>query len=274
MGDEGTERSTLDIREAMAAEGKRLVDAARERGLTIRLLGGLAVRDHCEVLAFCSRDYSDLDVVARSADIVALVDFFAALGYREILHARQATGGSQAQFARPCEHRGPDGAPAHEDDHVDVFLDVFVMDHRIDLRDRLDLDPYTLSVGDVLLTKLQINESDVRDLRDIVTILKDRPVGDDEAPGVVNASYIAELCSADWGMHHDVVGNLQAVGELLPRLGLGADEEARVELSRQRLLDALEQAPKSRRWRWRARAGTRRPWHNEVEERDGQYGTG
>jgi hypothetical protein len=255
----------LAAREMMAAEGKALVDAARDSGLTLRLVGGLAVRDHCEVLDFCSRDHTDLDMVSLSATIVRLVAFFRGRGYAEDPHARQATGGDQARFWRPCIHG--DGTPIHGDDHVDVFLDAFVMDHRIDLRPRLDVERYTLPLSDLLLTKLQICESDTRDLRDAVTILKDRVLGDEDTPGVINASYIARLCAADWGMHYDVLRNLTAIADLLPRLGLGAADTARVEAARARLQAAIEGAPKTRRWRWRAKAGTRLAWHAEVEER-------
>lgn len=252
----------------MAAEGKRLVDAARERGLTLRLIGGLAVRDHCEVLEFCSRDHSDLDMVGRSSSIVAMVEFFAAHDYAEDVHARQATQGNQARFVRPCAHRDGGGGPIHSDDHVDVFLDAFVMDHRVDLRNRLEAEPYTLPLADLLLTKLQIYHSDERDLRDAVTILKDRRTGDDDAPEKINVPYIARLCAMDWGLYHDVVGNLAALEELIPALPLSEADAARAEAARHEVLAAIEAAPKSRRWRWRARAGTRRRWHNEVEERD------
>jgi hypothetical protein len=257
----------LAAREAMAAEGKALVDGARARGLQLRLVGGLAVRDHCEVLDFCSRDHSDLDMVSLSSTVVPLVAYFADQGYAEDPHARQATGGNQARFWRPCAHGH--GAPVHDDDHVDVFLDTFVMDHRIDLRPRLAVEPYTLPLADLLLTKLQIYESDTRDLRDAVTILKDRVLGAEDVPGVINAAYIARLCAQDWGLCHDVLRNLSTLARLLPTLGLSAADAERVETARARLQAAIEGAPKTRRWRWRAKVGTRRAWHNEVEERDG-----
>jgi hypothetical protein len=267
---EGTRNDLLAAREQMAAEGKELVDQARARGLKLRLVGGLAVRDHCEVLDFCSRDHSDLDMASLSATVVDLVAFFAARGYTEDPHARQATGGTQARFWRPCVHGGD--RPVHEDDHVDVFLDTFVMDHSIDLRQRLDIEPYTLPLSDVLLTKLQIYESDTRDLRDAVTILKDRVLGEEDVPGVINGAYIARLCAADWGLYHDVLRNLSALADLIPSLGLAPHDAARVEASRARLEAAIEDEPKTRRWRRRARKGTRRAWHNEVEERDGTGG--
>lgn len=93
----------------MAAEGRRIVDAARERGLTLRLIGGLAVRDHCEELAFCSRDHSDLDMVGLAREVGGLVSLFEALGYRERIHVREATMRGQAQFVRKCAHESADG---------------------------------------------------------------------------------------------------------------------------------------------------------------------
>ena len=267
MSNETAQDERSAAREMMAAEGKTLVDAARDRGLKLRLVGGLAVRDHCEVLDFCSRDHSDLDMVSLSSSVVPLVAFFADQGYAEDPHARQATGGNQARFWRPCIHG--DGVPIHADDHVDVFLDTFVMDHRIDLRSRLDVELYTLPLSDLLLTKLQIYESDTRDLLDAVTILKDRALGNEDVPGVINAAYIAELCAGDWGLSYDVLRNVSAIADLVPALGLSASDAERVETARARLQAAIEAAPKTRRWRWRAKVGTRRAWHNEVEERDG-----
>ena len=255
----------------MAAEGRRIVDAARERGLTLRLIGGLAVRDHCEELAFCSRDHSDLDMVGLTREAGELVSLFEALGYRERLHVRAATRLRQMQFGRDCVHGSADGAYAvHAEDHVDVFLDVFRMDHAVDFRERLAIEPYTVSAGDLLLTKLQVFRAEERDLHDIVTLLKDDELAAEDAPGTVNVTYVAELCARDWGLYYDVTQNLRHCAESLATYGLEREEEEHVRAALARLTQAIEEAPKTRSWRWRAKIGTRRRWHELVEEQDGE----
>jgi hypothetical protein len=184
---------------------------------------------------------------------------------------REATMHGRAQFVRECAHGSADGAYAvHAEDHVDVFLDVFRMDHRVDLRDRLTIEPYTVSVGDLLLTKLQMSRAEERDLRDIVTLLNDDELAVEDAPGTVNVAYLAELCARDWGLYYDVTRNLRRCDETLAAQGLEREDEERVRAALARLNLAIEAAPKTRAWRWRAKVGTRRRWNEHVEEQDGE----
>jgi hypothetical protein len=271
MSTQDPTETLLRSRAQMAAEGRRLVDAARERGLTLRLIGGLAVRDHCKELAFCARDHSDLDMVGLGDEVAGLVKLFEAQGYRERVHVRAATLRGQAQFVRDCVHGGADGDfSVHAEDHVDVFLGRFHMDHKVDLRGRLTIEPYTVSAADLLLTKLQIFAAEERDVRDVVTLLKDDELAGEDGPGAVNVAYLAELCAADWGLYHDVLKNLRRCAESLGVLALKPADESRVRAALERLSEAIEAAPKTRAWRRRARLGTRRRWHEHVEEQDGE----
>jgi hypothetical protein len=265
MADRQTSTAVLATRDAMVDEGRRIVDAARKRGVVLRLYGGLAVRAHCNVIAFCERDYSDIDMIGLRAQRRDIVLLFRELGFTENYHFSQATRGRQLQFVRPCLH-DDDGARAHDDDHVDVSLDTFRMDHDIDLTGRLGLDDYTIPVSDQLLTKLQVFKPDEKDARDVLTLLKDLELKEDEAPGVIGLSYVAARCADDWGLYHDVERNLERCARLLPGYRLSEDEERRVLDGLARMRRAIEDAPKSRRWRWRAKVGERRPWHNDVEE--------
>jgi len=259
----------LATREDMIADAIRFIDAAREQGLVLRLIGGLAVRFHCETLDFCERDHGDIDLVGHRRDANRLATLFAALGLEENVHVRLATGGRQLQFAREGRHRAEWARYGqHSDDHVDVFLDTFKMDHAIDLTDRLDLDGYTITVSDVLLTKLQMANLNEKDERDIFTLLQDLELGTADNPGAIDVPYLARLCARDWGLFHDVESNLALLRARLDAYELGPGERDRLLTNLTRLEEAIQAEPKSRAWRLRARVGTRRPWHDTVEEQD------
>ena len=253
----------------MIAEAKGIIDAAREQGIVLRLIGGLAVRLHCETLDFCERDHGDIDLVGHRRDADRIAGFFADLGYEEKLHVRQATEGRQLQFATECRHKDEWARYApHNNDHIDVFLDTFKMDHAIDLTDRLNLDEYTISVSDVLITKLQIAKINERDERDIFTLLADLELGTADNPGAIDVPYIARLCSRDWGLFHDVNISLAHLRKRLDDYPLAPGARDRVRSKLDRLEDAIEVQPKSRAWRVRQKIGTHIPWHDMIEEQD------
>lgn len=258
---------TAATRSDMIVEARRIIDTARERGIVLRAFGGLAVRMHCQVVGFCERDYSDLDMVGLVRQFEQIVALTKELGYRENVLVGQATQYRQLQFFRRCEHVDARAHFfVHPDDHIDVFLDTFRMDHDIPLKDRLALDSYTISVTDTLLTKLQIYRLDEKDMRDILTLLKDLVLGDEDRPDVINVAYIAGCCARDWGLYHDVMTNLELCRERVGDYGLSTVDLERIQQNLGRLVAALEAAPKPLSWRARAKVGTRRPWHNELEE--------
>ncbi len=259
----------ISTRAAMIAEAKSIIDTARDQGVVLRLLGGLAVRLHCQSLDFCERDHGDIDLVGHRRDSERIGKIFAELGYKEVFHVRQATAGRQLQFTREPQRQN-DWARyrPHEDDHVDVFLDTFKMEHVIDLSDRLELDDYTLSVSDVLITKLQIAGLNEKDERDIFTLLSDLDLSSDDRPGTLDVSYLAGLCASDWGLYHEVLLNLEHLRQRLDAYSLEAHQRDRVAGRLTQLGQAIVSHPKSHAWRLRAKIGTRLPWHETVEEQD------
>ncbi len=257
------------VRNEMLDEGRRLVDAARADGLTLRLLGGLAVREHCRTHELCERDYSDLDMVALAKQSHRLPAVFAGFGYTEDYDVYATTTGAQLQFVRPCAHGdGPAGDSAHAEDHVDVFLDNVRMDHDIALARRLEIEPYTVPLTDLLLSKLQIFRLKEKDVRDVVTMLADHEVGDEDGPALINEVYIGELCGDDWGLFYDVAGSLARVDKHAAEYELDDAQLERVRRGVVRLIGAIDGAPKSLRWRLRARVGTRKAWHNQIDDQE------
>jgi hypothetical protein len=260
-----------DVRSDMFTEAIRIIDTARGRGVTLRLIGGLAVRKHCTEIDFCDRDYGDIDMVGLRAQMKGLVQVFQSLGYRENMHVANATGARQLQFYRECTHR--DAAShyfIHPDDHVDVFMNTFKMDHDIDLRKRLHIDEYTISVSDLLISKLQIAKINEKDIRDILTIFMDTELGDTDVGNRINVRYIARLCAGDWGLTQDVLQNLERCDQAPGGYGMDGEQERRVRLSLADVRQAVKSVPKSPIWKLRALFGKRLPWHREVEGQDAE----
>jgi hypothetical protein len=262
----------IEARQDMIEEARRIIDAGRTAGLVLRLFGGLAVRAHCELAYVCERDYSDIDMIGLRKQYKEIPALFAQLGYKENPHVRQATANRQLQFYRQCDH--PDAELhyfIHPDDHVDVFLDAFRMDHEVPLSDRLEIEDYTISLSDVLLTKLQAAHMDEKDERDVVSLLSQSPLGETDERGAINAAYIARLCAGEWGLYYDVLAGVAHVREFLPgRDDLDPALAERVRSSLDRLEAAIEHEPKSTKWKLRARVGTRAQWRETVEEQEGE----
>ncbi len=287
MADNAPQTLVVATREQMIAEAKGIVDAARARGLVLRLLGGLAARQYCRSLDFCERDHGDIDLIGHRRDAARIEGLFADLGYRENRHVQMATQGRQLQFVRKCEH-GDEWSEyrPHDEDHADVFLDTFKLEHAIDLSDRLELDDYAITASDVLVIKLQMAQLEEKDERDVFTLLQDLPLlGDDGAPSggaadgaspgrqgpaghrvAIDVAYIAGLCAHDWGLFHDVQTNLAHLQTRLAAFGADAEVDARVQGALNVIERAIEAEPKPAAWRLRAKVGTRVPWRNTVEE--------
>jgi len=245
------------------AEARAIIDAARERGLHLRLLGALAVIQQCPnhvwLLERTNRILTDLDFMGYEREVRDIERMFEELGYR-VLGGRGVT--MDVWVGRRI-FEDPEGRRRR----VDVFHDKLEFSHPIDLRGRLDLDPVTIPLTDLLLEKLQIVEINEKDLKDLVVLFLEHPVADREAPGSFDASYVVRLLSEDWGFYYTVSLNLDRVRRYLRTIpDLDDGQRALVEERIDHLWNEVEAAPKSLRWKLRARVGPRKRWYNEVGE--------
>ena len=78
---------------------------------------------------------------------------------------------------------------------------------------------------------------------------------------------MAGLLARDWGFHHTATANLAALRDDPAGNGSAGTVRGRVDA----LLGAIEAAPKSVRWRARARVGERMQWWQDVDEREAVY---
>lgn len=271
-------RTPLRRADRLMAAAMDMIDAARERGALIRLTGGLAIRRYCTDLAFMDRAYSDIDLIGLSSQRSELHDVFTQLGYAENRYVAQATDGGQLQYIKveALEHareeaRGEAG-PHYEPplvDHVDVFLDVMRMDHDLDVSGRLDTDDYAITPADAAIAKLQIGKINQKDVHDVIALFKDVPLRGTDDDNGIDVQYIADVCSRDWGLYHDLTTNLDITIAMVDEYGLGEAEQERVYAGLAAVKDAVESAGKTFRWRLRASLGQRVAWRREIEDTEG-----
>jgi hypothetical protein len=238
-------------------EGRRLVAEAAARGFALRLIGGVAIwlRASEEARAALGRDYPDLDLVARKRDSRLLRDLLEQLGYAPE-RVFNATHG-----AKRLLYHAADGSY-----HLDVFLDVFEMSHKLVFADRLDLEAPTLPAAELLLTKLQVAEVNRKDLSDAAMLLWDHELASRDGERRLNATYLESVCVDDWGLYTTVTDNLARLHDLLGELVADAEAVARVDTRAADLGERLKSAPKGPRWRLRAKVGRRKRWYETPEE--------
>jgi hypothetical protein len=226
--------------DARVAEGVAVVEAAQAGGATLRLLGGAAVILHGSGVAH--REIGDLDAVTRRKDGKALTAVLLERGYEAETRFNALHGDRRLIF------HGPAGK-------LDVFVDRFEMCHRLDLGSRLAIDSPTIPVSDLLVTKLQVVELNEKDARDLAELLRHHELG--AGPGDhFDAEYLGSLVSDDWGLWRTLTGTLDRLPALAPDV---APQAAAVRA-------VLDEAPKGRRWRMRAKVGDRKRWYELPDD--------
>jgi hypothetical protein len=238
----------------VVSEGRRLLARAAEEDVPLRLLGGVAIklRSPRELPAAFARGYVDLDFVTKKKTAGPAAELFRAEGYEPHVAFNALHGGERLLFF-DNEH----------DRQVDVFVGSFSMCHKIALDERLDVDPVSIPLGELLLTKLQIAELNEKDVRDTLALLHDHPLGDADGE-TLNAGRVAVLCAGDWGLWRTITGNLVSCRAFADTYDV--PERATLDERLDALLERIEAEPKSRAWRLRARIGERKRWYDLPEE--------
>jgi hypothetical protein len=228
------------VTQALVSEGVALVQSAQREGTTLRLLGGAAVVVHGSGVPY--REIGDLDAVTGRKDVKRLTALLAQRGYEAQTRFNALHGDRRLIFY------GPAGK-------LDVFIERFEMCHRLELGPRLALDSPTIPVTDLLVTKLQVVELNEKDARDLAELLRHHPLGAGDGDHF-DTEYLGALVGDDWGLWRTLTGTLDRLPALVPDV---AEQSAA-------LRRALDDAPKGRRWRMRARVGERKRWYELPDD--------
>jgi len=241
----------------MEEEARRVIDAAREQGVQLRVIGGLAVKLRCPSAEHraISRTYGDLDLVGYRRQRPQTHQVMESLGYVPNWRFNTLQGHRRLLFER-----------AETGHALDIFLDVFVMCHQLNFAGRLELDEYTVPLADLLLSKLQIVELNEKDVKDIYALVQDHGFGLGDDPEEIDIGFITKLCGSDWGWYRTVTWNIDKVLALAEDYLDEGEARERVVSRLHYLGQAIEEAPKSLKWKGRARLGQRVRWYDIPEE--------
>ena len=243
--------------DALGAEAQRILEKANTAGASVRLTGSLAVQRRCPSfghLAHAGREFHDIDFVAYRREGRQLRELLGELGYAEDREVAVVSEGARAVY----EH-------GESRTHIDVFFDRLDFCHLISLDGRLEIDPHTLPLAELLLGKLQIVRINDKDLLDAVVLLLEHALSEDDR--AINLARISRLAAVDWGLHHTMMLNLEKTS------GFAAMHQALTAEARSRVLDQiqvlgarLQSEPKPLAWRLRAKLGDRVKWYKDVDD--------
>ncbi|MEM2863692.1 MAG: hypothetical protein QXR65_00290 [Candidatus Bathyarchaeia archaeon] len=260
--------------ETFISEALRIVEAAERRGVTLRILGALAIRLHSgehsklhislERLG-TDRSFTDIDLIAYGKErhkVRALMEDD--LGFQISPQTLLMHGKERLIYWHP------EGLY-----RVDVFFDKLRFSHDIDFGDnpkngRLAMDYPTIPLAELLLEKLQIHDITEKDIKDVIVLLRAHRLSEEDEEEALNMEYISRVLADDWGFWYDAVQNLRKVGESLERYlekGIISEEDARDVSSKvEKLLHHIDAKPKTSRWMKRMREGSDKKWWRDVEE--------
>lgn len=240
-------------------EALRVIDEAEKRGIILRLLGAVAVRYHCPKFGHLyqemKRVFTDLDFMTYGKFRPGMKKFFVEMGYTPNDRIIAFYGHKRHIYYDNKTNR-----------QADIFFDKLEFCHVVDFNGRLELDKPTITLTDVLLEKMQIVRINEKDIKDTIVMLREHDLGAGEHE-MLNLNYVSKILAEDWGFYYTVTTNLKKVQEFLTQYeALSENDRKDVSAKIDNLLQAIENAPKSFKWKMRARVGTSKKWYTEVEE--------
>ncbi len=239
-------------------ETERILNEAQAQGVVLRLFGGLAVKFHSPSATHrtLQREYADIDFMGFKKQSKDIKKFFTTIGYtpREVFNA---LNGDRRLIFQDLENQR----------RIDIFLDVFEMSHKFDFKDRLLIDKLTISLSDLMATKLQVVEITEREYRDIIALVRDHEMGESDSPETINGRYLASLCSDEWGIYKTFSVNIANILNALPQYKLDEKDRGLVSSRLKALSNMIEKEPKTLRWKLRAKVGEKVQWY-ELPEGD------
>ena len=238
-----------------------MVERAQAKGIYLRILGSTAFRIHSpeyvSVHEAMDRPLTDVDFLAYSKQDREIEKFLVREGYKPVVAAL-----TPELFAMRRIFNHPSNGI-----HIDVFLDELSMCHEIPFRNRLEVDSPTIPLAELVLEKTQIVTLNQKDIKDMLILLAAHTVGNHDQD-TINGKYIADLLSKDWGFYYTTKLNLAKIRKGLEVYGKSFSEQdiKHIQERLDTLIQMIEDAPKTIKWKTRAAIGPKVKWYNDVDE--------
>lgn len=247
------------LRSDIVEEAERVCEEVEREGLPARLLGGLAVRLRARngLEPVFRREYADLDFIVPKGGSKAAQRFFEEVGYTPQVRFNTLYGNERLLFFDEENGR-----------QVDVLVGKFRMCHEVPFGGRLAIEPRTVPLAELLLTKLQIVELNEKDIRDTLALLHDHPVKNEDGD-TINGGRIAALCASDWGLWRTFTGNLEELRGRIQNYDLSEEGKKNVEERINALRERIDEESKTFGWKARSKIGERKRWYELPEEVEG-----
>jgi len=242
----------------LLAEGERIINEATKRDLHLRLLGSISFQLHCpkfRQMAIKFREIKDIDIAGYGRESNKVVAMMREIGYVDEPMITALFGDRRTIWDNKATGI-----------HVDVFFDKLEMNHTIPFENRLNIDPFTISLADMWLEKMQIVQINEKDIVDTIMLMREHDVGD-QSGETIDAKYIAKLLGNEWGFYYTCITNLDHVRDKLRTFQDLTDEDRAVVSDRiEKIRKIIGDQPKTMSWKLRARVGPKSKWYRDVEE--------
>jgi hypothetical protein len=239
-------------RTKLISRALEIINKAQESNITLRLIGGAAIATIAEKGSkIFARNYKDADYFGLSSQRKEIISLLESLGLEQNKRFNALHGYIRLMFYDQVL-----------DSTIDIFLDEFVMCHKLILKDRLKLYYPTIPPSDLLLTKMQIINLTENDKKDIAALLYDLEIGDGDKDKILDINHIVGILSNDWGFYKTYTINHDRMVDFLKN-----SEYSSIILPKmQKIRDAVDNAPKSMKWKMRAKIGDKVKWYEEPED--------
>jgi hypothetical protein len=243
-------------------EVRRIVDTAKAHGVTLRTIGAVAFRIHCQrhlgIHSATGREISDIDLVGYKRQGSEICNLMSELGYE--LNRKMLIHEDRYFFS-----------DARSRMKADVFLDKLEMCHTINFSGRLERDYPTVPLEELLLEKLQIVNIESKDIIDVAMLLSDHDAGSHKSE-TIDKTYVAKLLADDWGFYYTATTNLSKISQAVEHMAtIETSDKARIAENIELIRTEIETYPKSLAWKLRARVGPKAKWYHDVSSPTGAY---